>query len=110
MEINSFVIKICVYIFAVAANLQACTGRRRKRNLAFIENLEKQSSLLDGSLEEGVSLGKDDREEVKNGRILFTVWSNSATTITQTVFTTNRSITVSVSAYCTAPNSALNAC
>lgn len=52
-------------------------------------------------------------EEEKDGvreRHFFTVWKTSSTTVTVTTFSTNRSVTVSVSAMCTYPGIALSFC
>ncbi|XP_063841666.1 uncharacterized protein LOC135089684 [Scylla paramamosain] len=91
---------------------EACMGRRlrRSRKLAADWEVSKDSARLYGStLEEGEDPLDSDRES-KEGKFFFQIWSTVSTTATVTTFSTNRSVTISVSILCTYAGITYNTC
>ncbi|XP_071537802.1 uncharacterized protein [Panulirus ornatus] len=95
-----------------AANPPACMGRRRRRakklklNLDDAFEMDEISSSSDGQ----VLAGEEEDGYSNKEKFFFTLWRTSSTTFTITTFSTNRSVTVSVSVFCTYPGIALQLC
>lgn len=95
-----------------------CTGRRRRRMLrhapkgGFEGELpsDLEGSLMDVADEDNKAAEVEEKKPKKNPRFFFKVWKTSSATTTITVFSTNRSVTVSVSAFCTIANININLC
>ncbi|XP_068219177.1 uncharacterized protein [Palaemon carinicauda] len=101
----SFLTSAQPYFCIQASNAEGCTGRklRRRRKLNIDHSIASDDEThLDNSQ------GLPDVEEPKSDegasgqeKFFFTVWKTSTTTVTVTTYSTNKSITLSVSARCT---------
>ncbi|XP_050726474.1 uncharacterized protein LOC127003611 [Eriocheir sinensis] len=91
-------------------DVMVCMGRRLRRShkLASVWD-NKDSERLHGSiLEEDTDSQAE--EKAGDGKFFFKVWTTIGTTVTVTTFSTNRSVTVSVSVACTFPGAVINLC
>ncbi|XP_064089896.1 uncharacterized protein LOC135203886 [Macrobrachium nipponense] len=96
------------YFCILSSNAEGCSGRklRRRRKVTIDQSIvSADETSLDNSQ------GLPEVEEPKSGdensaqeKFLFTVWKTTTTTVTVTTFSTNKSITLSVSARCTHSN------
>ncbi|KAK3892546.1 hypothetical protein Pcinc_003622 [Petrolisthes cinctipes] len=82
-----------------------CMGRRLRRARDFGENHQQQEAddlFLQSSLQEDPE--ETSKKDSSDGKFFFRLWRTASTTVTITTFSTNRSVTVSVSAMCTYAN------
>ncbi|XP_050725532.1 uncharacterized protein LOC127003203 [Eriocheir sinensis] len=93
-----------------AVALTACMGRRLRRShkLASVWDDIDGSERLHGSILEDTESQAE--EKAGDGKFFFKVWTTIGTTVTVTTFSTNRSVTVSVSVACTFPGAVINLC
>lgn len=117
-ELTSTIPYTCYVTDVAPDNNNACEGRRIRRSSKFVSDGLANPVLYSSGgsakeLEEGEQedpLEKEDDTDGASEKLLFTVWRTSSTTVTATTFSTNRSVTVSISAMCTYPGIALNFC
>ncbi|XP_042855789.1 uncharacterized protein LOC122242554 [Penaeus japonicus] len=83
----------------------ACMGRRLRRSRKLEIPIGDQDEDLSSSLTE-----IEEKDDTTTGKLGFTVWSTSSTTVTVTTFSTNRSVTVSARVLCTYPGIMYNLC
>ncbi|XP_071538185.1 uncharacterized protein [Panulirus ornatus] len=91
----------------------ACSGRRRRRSKKLqlsIDDAQGVDDLSSSGADEHSASERDDDDSSLQDKFLFTLWKTSSTTVTITTFSTNRSVTVSVSIYCTYQGIALQLC
>ncbi|MPC92809.1 hypothetical protein E2C01_087917 [Portunus trituberculatus] len=82
-------------------------GRRLRRIRSLRDHDMKVELFSSGLLKEAQ---QQEEEEEDNIGKFFTIWRTASTTVTVTTFSTNRSVTISVSAFCTYGGVNLNFC
>ncbi|KAG7175524.1 hypothetical protein Hamer_G022061, partial [Homarus americanus] len=87
----------------------ACMGRRLRRSRGLSKNVEIQDA-SDVFTSIDSTLLSEEMESDPDQKFLFTVWRTSRSTATITTFSTNRSVTVSVSIACLYPGIVYNQC
>ncbi|KAK8725193.1 hypothetical protein OTU49_010746 [Cherax quadricarinatus] len=106
--LSSFTSTVPYTCYTTAAGVVACRGRRmRNSKRLFVERDADTFELL--SSISGDDVKEDDRLS-ESEKFFFTLWRTSSSTVTVTTYSTNRSVTVSVSVMCTYPGVALNFC
>ncbi|XP_045136338.1 uncharacterized protein LOC123519272 [Portunus trituberculatus] len=96
-------------------DVMACMGRRLRRSRKMATDWEMN---LDSTRLYGSNVEEEEEEEEplesdrvsKEGKFFFRIWSTISTTATITTFSTNRSVTISVSILCTYPGITYNTC
>lgn len=93
--------------FPAKAQTAACKGRKKRRSLRILRDVVDDTeniSNISSSLDEEIVNMEDHQTNKRSAaeKFFFTVWKTSMTTMTVTSYSTNRSITLSVLAACTA--------
>ncbi|KAK8386586.1 hypothetical protein O3P69_010902 [Scylla paramamosain] len=99
----------CYTTASTAGATMECMGRRLRR-IRGLRDQDVQVELFpSGPLKEGQQEEEEEAKESDIGKF-FTIWRTASTTVTVTTFSTNRSVTISVSAMCTVNGLNINFC
>nr|XP_045622984.1 uncharacterized protein LOC123773353 [Procambarus clarkii] len=106
--LSSFTSTVPYTCYTTAAAVRACGGRKvRRLRLRSMDQSNDEVELLSSIKEDTLAdtVGESERQ-----KFFFTLWRTGSTTVTVTTYSTNRSVTVSISAMCTYPGIVLNLC
>nr|XP_053652134.1 uncharacterized protein LOC128702125 [Cherax quadricarinatus] len=89
----------------------ACMGRRlRRQKRTHMQVSQEEAASLGSSIQSELEGDLIEGLESAQEKFFFTVWRTSSTTATVTTYSTNRSVTISISIACTYPGILYNVC